>query len=93
MTLAQAYEEARSRAWMYDDCTAGRAWAAMAVRRRSRILLPWCYYEAMDDAQASDDPSLIEAVRLIAGHHQKIARRHYGDRGETKARGIAEAIQ
>ena len=67
MNLSQAYAAAKSRAWCYggEDCTAYWAWSQVAKRRRSRVTHWDCFFEAMQDAIASEDSELILAIEKI----------------------------
>ena len=68
LTLAEARKIARDRVWSWGDseCTAAVAWRTVATVRRTRVTPPGWYYEAHDDAWASECPELIGAVRRIA---------------------------
>ena len=91
MTLTEAYAEARERAETYDgeDCIAAHAWTNVARRRRTRTTHWSDFYEALDDAHASEDADLVLAVQTIAA--SQIA---YCERFKTaKAQRIADNIR
>lgn len=76
MTWTQAYAIAHVRAMGCPTySTAEAAWGRLAVRRQKRIAPLWCYSEALKDAQASERPDLVAAIRRIAAHQHGIAQR------------------
>ena len=66
--LKEAYREARERAENYAGfgCDAEEAWAVLARRTKRSTPPLWSIIECLQDARASEDPDLIEAVEKIA---------------------------
>lgn len=68
--LREALVEAQERANNYAGfgCEAEDAWAALARQTKRSTPPLWAFTDTLEDARASEDPDLIEAVEKIAAH-------------------------